>query len=267
MSLTGEPGTPPAKSGLSIVDFSGGLVAALSLMAGLHAAKRDGIGMDCDVSLFDTAISMLSYLATWQLTEGHEPKRMARSAHPSLVPFQVFEAADGWIVVGCAKEKFWSRLAIAIGRPDLAADPRFATFKDREAHREILVDELDAAFRTNTARAWVQILTDAQVPCGPVNDVAAALADEQVESRSLIVQVDHPRFGNVRTPRSPVRVGVNPPQSVRAPRRGEHTVDVLGSVLGLAGDSISDLQAEGAFGDCPALQGNSPTAPADTVVA
>lgn len=267
MSLTGEPGSPPAKSGLSIVDFSGGLVAALSLMAGLHSARRDGIGMDCDVSLFDTAMSMLSYVATWQLTEGHEPERMARSAHPSLVPFQAFEAADGWIVVGCAKEKFWSRLAPAIGRADLATDPRFATFEDRKIHRDALLTELDAVFHTASASTWVQILTDAQVPCGPVNDVAAALADEQVESRSLLVEVDHPRFGNVRTLRSPVRVGDTPAQAVRAPRRGEHTADVLRSVLGLANDAISVLQADGAFGDCPALRGKALSEPANATLA
>ncbi len=99
MSLTGEPDGPPTKSGLSLVDYSGGFVAAIALLIGLHAARRDGVGMDCDVSLFDTAMNLLSYPATWHMTAGFEPHRTARSAHPSVVPFQNFPTADGWIVV------------------------------------------------------------------------------------------------------------------------------------------------------------------------
>jgi crotonobetainyl-CoA:carnitine CoA-transferase CaiB-like acyl-CoA transferase len=115
MSLTGEPDGPPAKSGLSLVDYSGGFVAALSMLAAIHAARRDGKGMDCDLSLFDVAISLLTYVGTWHLNRGFEPVRTAHSAHPSLVPFQNFQTSDGWIVVGCAKEKFWRRL---VGRVD-----------------------------------------------------------------------------------------------------------------------------------------------------
>lgn len=104
MSLTGDPDGPPTKSGLSLVDFTGGYVAALSLMAGLHAARRDGVGGDCDVSLYDTAIGMLTYPAAWHLNAGYQPVRTKNSAHPSLVPFQAFKASDDWFVVGCAKE-------------------------------------------------------------------------------------------------------------------------------------------------------------------
>ncbi|HEX9766680.1 MAG TPA: CoA transferase, partial [Nitriliruptorales bacterium] len=131
MSLTGEPDGPPVKSGLSLVDYCGGFVAAIAMLSGIIAARRDGLGMDCDVSLFDVAVSMLTYPATWHLNGGFEPERLSRSAHPSLVPFQNFATADGWIVVGCAKEKFWHRLCQAIERPDLMGDPRFATFDDR----------------------------------------------------------------------------------------------------------------------------------------
>ena len=120
MDLTGEPDGPPTKSGLSLVDYSGGFVAAISLLAGLHAARRDGVGMDCDVSLYDTAMGMLTYPATWHLNAGFTPVRTRHSAHPSLVPFQAFEASDGWLVVGCAKEKFWARLAEVVGHPEWA---------------------------------------------------------------------------------------------------------------------------------------------------
>ncbi len=135
MSLTGEPDGPPTKSRLSLVDFSGGYVAAAALLAAVHAARRDGVGMDCDISLYDVSVSLLSYPATWHLTAGWEPSRTERPAHPSLVPFQLFRGGDDtWFVLGCAKEKFWSAVAGIIDRPDLAEDQRFADFAARSAN-------------------------------------------------------------------------------------------------------------------------------------
>lgn len=248
MSLTGEPGGPPAKSGLSLVDYIGGIVAALSLVSGVHAARRDGRGMDCDVSLYDVAISMLTYPAVWHLNGGFEPERTARSAHPSLVPFQLFPTSDGWIVVGCAKEKFWQRLAKAIGRGDLAQDERFADFDGRNRNRETLIPLLDEAFATRTCEEWLTLLTEAGVPCGPVNSVAEALKDPQTEARGLIVETDHPRFGRVLQPASPVRVGDPPAGHRRAPFRGEDEGSILRDLLGYDETRISSLRAAGAFG-------------------
>ena len=131
-----------------MVDYSGGFVAAISLLSGLHAAKRDGIGGDCDVSLFDSAITMLTYIGAWNLNGDFVPERIKNSSHPSLVPFQNFEAADGWFVVACAKEKFWKRLAVAIGRPDLAVDERFETFEDRRKNSIELIEILEEIFLT-----------------------------------------------------------------------------------------------------------------------
>lgn len=143
MSLTGEPDGPPTKSGLSLVDFCTGFVAALALMCGVHAAKRDGIGMDCDTSLFDTAMSLLSYQGAWHLSGGFEPKRVEKSGHPSLIPFQLFEVSDGWIVITASKEKFYQRMVTAMGREDLIDNPKFATFAARDQNREEVLPELD----------------------------------------------------------------------------------------------------------------------------
>lgn len=247
MSLTGEPDGPPEKTGPSLVDYSGGLVAAMSLLAGVHAARRDGTGMDCDVSLFDTAVCLLTYLATWHLTAGYQPRRTTRSAHPSLVPFQVFPCKDGWLVMGCAKEKFWQRLVDALGHPALRHD-KFATFQDRAAHRGELQDILDQTMQTRTVSEWLGILRQAGVPCAPVNDVADALADEQTIARDLIISTDHPRFGRVRQLRSPVRVGTSRDQHHRAPQRGEHTSDILTQLLGYSPAQVSAAAAAGAFG-------------------
>ena len=128
MSLTGEPNGPPAKSGVSLVDFAAGYAAALAILAGLQQRERTGEGCDCDVALFDTAISLLNYLGTWTASTDYEPERLPSSQHPSIVPFQAFEAADGHLVVACAKEKFWRNLCVAIDRVELLTDERYAVF-------------------------------------------------------------------------------------------------------------------------------------------
>jgi crotonobetainyl-CoA:carnitine CoA-transferase CaiB-like acyl-CoA transferase len=252
MSLTGEPDGPPTKSGLSVVDFSGGLVAALALVVGIHAARRDGVGRDCDVSLFEVALSYLSYQATWYLTAGDAPSRMSLSAHPSLVPFQNFRTADGWIVVACPKEKFWRRLVDVLGRPELADDARFADFAARHLHRDVLGPILDGIFSGDTSARWLERLSGAGIPCGPVNTLAEALADPQTEARGMIVETDHPRFGSVRQVASPVRVGDGSVPHRRAPMRNEDAPYVLEKILEYSPGRIAGLRVGGAFGDVTA---------------
>jgi crotonobetainyl-CoA:carnitine CoA-transferase CaiB-like acyl-CoA transferase len=249
MSLTGEPEGPPTKTGLSLVDYSGGYVAAIALLAGLHAARRDGVGGDADISLYDTALTLLTYPATWYLNAGFTPRRTRHSAHPSLVPFQLFQASDGWVVVGCAKEKFWRRLTDVLARPELATDPRFATFADRQRHARELVEILDGEFRSRTVQDWLADLYAAGVPCGPIHDVPAALADPQTTARDLVVSTEHPRYGTVRQLASPVRVGAEPPVYRRAPRRNEDFDHVLRDLLGYPHEEIERLAAAGAFGN------------------
>lgn len=245
MSLTGDPAGPPTKSGLSLVDFSAGLAAACAVLAGVHAARRDGHGLDCDVSLFDTAMSMLTYVATWQLTRGFESGRQARSAHPTMVPFQAFPTADGWIVAGGSKEKFFTQFAAAIGRADLAADPRFADFATRLRHRAELIAELDATLITGPSAEWLKRLTEAGVPCAPVNSVEQALEDPHTAARGLIVTTDHPRFGEVRSIASPVRAGSPRTRHTRGPRPGEHTREVLETLCGYSPERVDGLLAAG----------------------
>lgn len=251
MSLTGEPDGPPTKTGLSLIDYAGGYVGALALLAGVHAARRDGRGMDCDISLYDTAMSLLTYPATWHLNEGWEPVRTSRSAHPSLVPFQLFQGADKqWFVVACAKGKFYQRLTSVVERPDLATDPRFVDFPARSANKDELIAILDAIFSTRPADEWIDALKVAGVPTGPVQDVAAALKYPHTLARGLIVETDHHRFGPIKSLISPVRVG--DPDAVeyrRAPTRGEHADEVLREMLGYDDEHIDRLEKEGVFGD------------------
>jgi len=248
MELTGEPSGPPTKSGLSLVDYSGGLVAAIAILAGVHAARRDGVGTDCDVSLFDTAISMLTYPAIWSLNGTFIPGRTHHSAHPSLVPFQAFETADSWVVVACPKEKFWRRLAGALDRPDLAVDERFASFPDRRRNAQELLATLDELFARRTTSEWLAALHAAGVPSGPVNTIAEALDDEHTSARGMVVTTEHPRFGTIRQVRSPVRVGPDDVTYRRGPTPHEDASAVLAGLLGYSQDRISDLVGDGAFG-------------------
>jgi crotonobetainyl-CoA:carnitine CoA-transferase CaiB-like acyl-CoA transferase len=195
---------------------------------------------------------MLTYPAIWSLNADFVPQRTHHSAHPSLVPFQAFETSDGWIVVGCAKEKFWQRLVVAVERPELGDDPRFATFADRGHNAGALLPLLESVFATRTALEWLDILRVAGVPCGPVNSVAEALRDEQTSARDIVVETDHPRFGKVRQVRSPVRVGAELPDYRRAPARGEHRDDILRTMLGYDQTRIDELERGGAFGEAVA---------------
>ena len=248
MSLTGDPDGPPTKSGLSLVDLSAGYAASLALMAGLWRARRDGVGCDCDVSLFEVALAQLCYVGTWAATGAYTPRRMPDSAHPSIVPFQAFESADGWIVVACPKEKFWERLCAEIGMPELLEDPRFADFAGRDRHRDELLPMLQRAFRARGTDEWVAALSEAGIPVGPVNEVAEALEDEQVRARGAVVEVEHPRFGAVRQAASPLRLSGHEPPLRRGPFRGEHTEAVLAELCGYDADRIAAFARAGAFG-------------------
>jgi crotonobetainyl-CoA:carnitine CoA-transferase CaiB-like acyl-CoA transferase len=223
MSLTGDPDGPPTKSGLSLVDLSGGYVAAIAILGGLWRARRDDEGCDCDISLLETALAELCYVGTWAASRGYTPPRRRNSAHPSIMPFQNFETADGWIVVACPKHKFWELLCKAIERPELAADERFADFAARDRNRDDLSAILDEVFAGRTTETWLDVLAAAGVPSAPVNDVETALLDPQVEARAGLVEYDHPTLGLVRQIATPLRLsGVVPPVA-RAPFRGEHT--------------------------------------------
>ena len=250
MSVTGEPGGPPEKCGVSVVDFAGGYASIGALLAGLWDAQRSGVGRDIDISLLDTAVSMLSYFAIWTLNRDWQPDRVADSGHQSLVPAQNFPTADGYVVVFCNKAKFWDALVDALELPELARDPRFATFPDRLTHKDALVTILKARFAQRTTAAWLDRLRG-RVPCAPVNTVAQALADEQVAARGMIVDIDHPRFGRIREVASPVKTAGAVTRPAPAPRLGEHTEAILRDVLHYDPARIAAVRASGALGGTP----------------
>jgi crotonobetainyl-CoA:carnitine CoA-transferase CaiB-like acyl-CoA transferase len=253
--LTGEPDGPPTKSGLSLVDLSGGYASAIALMAGVWRARRDGVGCDCDVSLFETALHELMYIGPWAATHGYVPPRRRNSAHPSVVPFQNFATADGWIVVGGVKQDAWERLCDVLGLPELPADERFATRAARDANRGELLPLLDEAFLARTTGEWLEALLAARVPASRINTVEEALADPQTVARGDIVEHDHPTLGRVRSIRTPLRLSAEgrslerTPE--RGPRRGEHTAEVLETLCGYTPARVRELADDGVFGELP----------------
>jgi crotonobetainyl-CoA:carnitine CoA-transferase CaiB-like acyl-CoA transferase len=251
--LTGEPGGPPTKSGLSLVDLSAGYASAIALLAGLWRARRDGVGCDCDVSLFETALHELMYIGPWAATHGYVPPRRRNSAHPSIVPFQNFETADGWLVVGGVKQDAWERLCEVIGRPELNDDPRFQTMAGRDENRELLLPILEEAFAKRSVQEWLDLLVPAGIPASRVNSVLEALEDEQTVARGDVVEHEHPTLGTVRSIRTPLRLtgddGSLERVPTRGPFRGEHTEQVLVEVCGYTPERVRELAAGGVFGD------------------
>lgn len=244
LHLTGEPGTPPARMGLSIVDFMTGTTAALALVSALLGAGRTGTGGDVDVSLFDVALHQLSYPAMWYLNEGTLTTRQARSAHPTAVPVQLYKTADGWIFLMCMTEKFWSELVRIIADPALAADPRFTTVILRRQHKDELTERLDALLSRDTTENWLSKLRSA-LPAAPVHDIAHALDNPYVERVGMVRNTAHPHKADFRTFASPIKI-----DGARLPSRvcsalGADTREVLRGA-GLSESELSALFAAGA---------------------
>ncbi len=245
-SLTGEPDGPPARSGLPLADYATGLVAACGLLAGVLDARRTGLGRDVDTSLFDTALAMLSYQATWWLSAGIPARRLPNSAHPSIVPFQFFATADGYIAVACAKEKFFAALVQAIEMPELAEDPRFATFAVRTEHRDALTVLLSARFLKRATAEWLTALRG-NVPCAPVRDLSDALVVTELKRRDLLAAYDHPQLGAVRGVGMPLRMSGFAPSYRPSPALGADAASLLAE-LGYDDAQVAAIAAAGAFG-------------------
>ena len=250
-SLTGDPDAPPTKSGLSLADYCGGYVAAIAILAGVWRARREGQGADIDLSLFETSLAQLSYVGTWVASRGYTPVRRPNSAHQSIVPFQNFETADGWVVIACAKQSLWERLCAAIGRADLLEDGRYRSFALRDENRVELLAALDAEFRSRPTAEWLARLGDHGVPCAPVNDVAQALEDPQTHAREAVVELDHPVLGTVREVATPLRFSDYQAPAVRGPFRGEDTRSILRELCGYGDEQIAQLDGDGVLGEYP----------------
>ena len=244
LSLTGEPDGPPARMGLSIVDLMTGLNAAFALVSGVLSARTTGQGRDIDVNLYDTALQNLCYLAVWYLNAGLNQGRELRSAHPSLVPSQLYRTKDGFIFIMCNKEKFWPELCEAVGKIEWAVRPEYKDFTARLANRAQLTEELDAALSARTTAEWIEIF-GGRVPAAPVYDLQSALENPFATQRGRLRTVDHPT-GAIRLLAPSVTCPGEELPCAAAPEMGADT-DAILTELGYAAGEIVALRDTGAI--------------------
>jgi formyl-CoA transferase/CoA:oxalate CoA-transferase len=275
MSVTGEPGGRPLKAGVAEADIVAGTNAAVAILAALLGRARrreqeappeaqegqeEGGGAYLDVSLLDGQVSLMGYHLVSCLLSGRVPGP-AGNALPYIVPYQAFRTASIEVTVAVNNDRLWRAFCAAIERPDLAADPRFATNGDRVRQREVLVPLLEALFLTQPGEAWLERLQRAGVPAGPINSVERVARHPQVQARGLLVEVDHPG-GPVPTPTAPWRAGlpgerVALPPPPPPPLLGQHTAPVLSRLLGFSAAQIADLESAGVVRCAP----SAPAAP------
>jgi len=242
MAATGEEGGSPVKLPVAWIDVLTGLHAAVAVLAALRARDATGVGRHLDIALFDVALASLVNQAQATLLTGAPPRRLG-SAHPQIVPYQAFEAADAAFVLACGNDAQFARVAEVVGEPGWATDARYASNAARVAHRDQLVDELAGRFRAAPRDLWVARLVAAGVPATPVLTLPEALADPQVAARGLLAEVDDPVAGPIATVASPFGAAARPPGP--SPRLGEHTAEVLQAALGLSPRRLQELAAAG----------------------
>ncbi len=253
MSVTGPsrqeiaddaPGGGPQKVGVAVADLFTGMYAATSILAALRHRDLTGQGQAIDMALLDTQVAMLANLGANYLATGVAPQR-AGNAHQNIVPYQVFEVADGHMILAVGNDTQFAKYCEVAGRPELAREPRFARNADRVRHRAVLVPMLAEVMRTRTRADWLSALEAAKVPCGPINDLADVFADPQVQARGMTVEMPHPLADRVRLVASPMKFSATPVQYRRPPPLlGEHTDEVLAEA-GLTAEERAALRAAG----------------------
>lgn len=224
--LCGEPDSPPTRFGLSVVDYMSGQNMAMGLLSGVLAAKNSGVGCDIDVNLFDTAMFNLSYLGNWALNSDLEPSRSKRSAHPSLVPCQLYKTADSWIYLMLNKASFWPRLCKLIGQTELIDDERFCDYSARLKHRDELTRVLDRALSKDTTANWLDAF-GGQIPAAPVLKPKQALENPFFQQREQVQNLQDNQHNPFRILASSIDAGVNRADDNAAPTLGQHTDEIL----------------------------------------
>jgi len=247
MSVTGDPDGPPVKSGVPVSDMSAGLFCAVGILGACLAREVTGEGQSIDASLYDSALA-LSIWETAELWATGEPPRRLGSAHRVNAPYEALSTRDGHVTIGANNDRLWQRLCAVLDRPDLLADDRFRTNTDRVRRRAELADELCVTLKERDTDDWVAALLAAGVPAGPIRDYRESCSDPHTLAREMVVELDHPVEGRIRSLGIPVKLSATPGTIRRvAPALGEHTDEIL-AAAGFSADEIAAMRAEGAVG-------------------
>lgn len=246
MSITGEKDGEPMRLGVAFIDLVTGMNAVQGILAALFEREKSGLGQSIDIALSDSALHLLANIASGYLNTGKVPQRYG-NAHASIVPYQLFDTADGSIALAVGNDEQYRRLCLdVLERPDLYNDPRFTQNKSRTEHRTLLIPLLQAVFRAWPSDALIDALRAQAIPVGEVKDVAQALESETARYRQLVMSVEHPVAGEVRMVRSPLRFSRTPTVAAKAPPlHGQHTDEVLGRVLGKDEAELASLREAG----------------------
>ncbi|WP_428421657.1 CaiB/BaiF CoA transferase family protein [Methylibium sp.] len=256
MSVTGErddlPGGGPQKVGVAVADLFTGLYAAIGILAALRHRDADGLrrglGQHIDMALLDTQVAMLANLGANYLVSGQVPGR-AGNAHQNIVPYQVFEVADGHVILAVGNDGQFAKFCEVAGRPELATDPRFATNADRVRHRAALVPQLATLMHQRRRDDWLTALEAVKVPCGPINPLDQVFADPQVLARGMVEPVPHPLTETLKLVASPLKLSATPARTRRPPPLlGQHSAEVLADWLGWDAQRVAAARLQGALG-------------------
>lgn len=245
MSLTGPEEGEPYRAGIAISDLGAGMFAASAILAALFARERTGQGQRIDISLLDTQIALLSYVASNYLVSGQVPRRYG-NGHPNLVPYQSFQASDGYLAFAAGNDSQWKRFCSQVGKPEWGEDTRFATNRARVENRAQLIDLLADLFRTRPVQTWMELCESIGIPSAPINRMDGVFADPQVEARGMRTEIDHPTAGRVPLVGSPLCIPTSPTRVFRAPPTlGQHTEEILIDELGFTAEAIATWRQAG----------------------
>jgi crotonobetainyl-CoA:carnitine CoA-transferase CaiB-like acyl-CoA transferase len=242
MSLTGAPDDPPLKVGLSFADITAGMNAFSGILLALLARQQTGEGQQVDVSLLDGQVALLTYQAGIYFATGKSPERLGNK-HPSITPYETFEASDGHIIIACGNQGFWEKFCKLAGLEPLLADSRFTTMKKRVENRAELTPLVAAGVKPRTRQEWYDLLDHEGIPCGLIKNVAEVCSDPQVLARDMVIQLNHPTAGPISVNGVPIKLSTTP-GAVKdpPPLLGQHTDTILADILGYTADQIAELR-------------------------
>jgi len=249
MSITGErdgqPGAGPQKVGIAITDVLTGMYASVAILAALNHRERTGQGQYIDAALLDTIVAFNANQISSFFASGKIPMRWG-NAHAQVVPYEVFPAADGHLILAVGNDSQFASFCQAAGCPELAQEARFRTMPQRIAHRAELIPLIADVMRTRSKREWIELLEAANVPCGPINNMKEVFEDAQVRHRGLRVDMPHPSGGTASVVRSPMRLSETPVEyRLAPPTLGQHNEEILKGLLGRSDADLQTLKAAG----------------------